>query len=240
MKGEKNWPEVPFAKLSWSSMAQTLAELAVDLLGPAGLLAKGGPDAVDRGKWTTAVRLPALLDHRRRLDRDPEEHHRRPGHRHARQVARLTASRCVLPSATDAVAHEPAADPRHLHHRRRPPHLAPRRLRGGRRDGQAPEPLDMWEQVAARPRPTRAPASRARSGRSRASTSSTRSRGSTTTPWAGWPSAWGVAAAAAATRASAGRCPTCWRPRWRRRSGAGDLDLGAARRRARRWPRCAA
>ena len=52
MKGEKNWPEVPFAKLSWSSMAQTLAELAVDLLGPAGLLAQGGPDAVDRGKWT--------------------------------------------------------------------------------------------------------------------------------------------------------------------------------------------
>ena len=52
MKGEKNWPEVPFAKLSWSSMAQTLAELAVDLLGPAGLQARGGPDAVDRGKWT--------------------------------------------------------------------------------------------------------------------------------------------------------------------------------------------
>jgi alkylation response protein AidB-like acyl-CoA dehydrogenase len=52
MKGEKNWPEVPFAKLSWSSLAQTLAELAVDLLGPAGLAARGGPDAVDRGKWT--------------------------------------------------------------------------------------------------------------------------------------------------------------------------------------------
>ncbi len=52
MKGEKNWPEVPFAKLSWSSMAQTLAELAVDLLGPAGFQARGGPDAVDRGKWT--------------------------------------------------------------------------------------------------------------------------------------------------------------------------------------------
>ena len=52
MKGEKNWPEVPFAKLSWSHMAQTLSELAVDLLGPAGVLAKGGPDTVDRGKWT--------------------------------------------------------------------------------------------------------------------------------------------------------------------------------------------
>lgn len=52
IKGEKNWPEVPFAKLQWSSLAQTLAELAVDLLGPAGVLARGGPDAVDRGKWT--------------------------------------------------------------------------------------------------------------------------------------------------------------------------------------------
>ncbi len=52
IKGEKNWPEVPFAKLQWSSLAQELAELAVDLLGPAGVLARGGPDAVDRGKWT--------------------------------------------------------------------------------------------------------------------------------------------------------------------------------------------
>ncbi len=51
IKGEKNWPEVPFAKLEWSSLAQTLAELAVDLLGPAGVLSRGGPDAVDRGKW---------------------------------------------------------------------------------------------------------------------------------------------------------------------------------------------
>lgn len=52
MKGEKNWPEVPFAKLQWSYLAQSLAALAVDMLGPAGILARGGPDAVDRGKWT--------------------------------------------------------------------------------------------------------------------------------------------------------------------------------------------
>jgi len=52
MRGEKNWPEVPFSKLQWSMLAQTLAELAVDLLGPAGLMCRGGPDAVDRGKWT--------------------------------------------------------------------------------------------------------------------------------------------------------------------------------------------
>ncbi|HMD46121.1 MAG TPA: acyl-CoA dehydrogenase family protein [Acidimicrobiales bacterium] len=52
IKGEKNWPEVPFAKLQWSILAQTIAELAIDLLGPAGLLAKGGPDTVDNGKWT--------------------------------------------------------------------------------------------------------------------------------------------------------------------------------------------
>jgi alkylation response protein AidB-like acyl-CoA dehydrogenase len=51
LKGEKNWPEVPLAKLQWSYLSQYLAELAVDLLGPAGLLAKGGPDAIDRGHW---------------------------------------------------------------------------------------------------------------------------------------------------------------------------------------------
>ena len=52
LKGEKNWPEVPIAKLQWSHLAQTLAELNVDLLGPAALLARGGPDAVDKGQWT--------------------------------------------------------------------------------------------------------------------------------------------------------------------------------------------
>src|SRR5881392_473768 len=52
LKGEKNWPEVPIAKLQWSYLAQTLAELNLDLLGPAGLLARGGPDAIDKGQWT--------------------------------------------------------------------------------------------------------------------------------------------------------------------------------------------
>src|SRR5205085_9266676 len=51
LKGEKNWPEVPLAKLQWSHLSQTLAELAVDLLGPQGVLGKGGPDAVDSGRW---------------------------------------------------------------------------------------------------------------------------------------------------------------------------------------------
>ncbi len=51
LKGEPNWPEVPLAKLQWSHLAQTLAELAVDLLGPAGMMAKGGPDAADNGAW---------------------------------------------------------------------------------------------------------------------------------------------------------------------------------------------
>jgi alkylation response protein AidB-like acyl-CoA dehydrogenase len=52
LKGEKNWPEVPVSKLQWSSIAQTLAELAVDLLGPAGLLGRGGADAIEKGAWT--------------------------------------------------------------------------------------------------------------------------------------------------------------------------------------------
>jgi alkylation response protein AidB-like acyl-CoA dehydrogenase len=51
LRGERNWPEVPIAKLQWSHLAQTLAELACDLLGPAAVLAKGGPDAVDGGSW---------------------------------------------------------------------------------------------------------------------------------------------------------------------------------------------
>jgi alkylation response protein AidB-like acyl-CoA dehydrogenase len=52
LKGEKNWPEVPVSKLQWSSIAQLIAELAVDLLGPAGLLGRGGPDAIEKGSWT--------------------------------------------------------------------------------------------------------------------------------------------------------------------------------------------
>ena len=51
LKGEKGWPEVSLSKLQWSHLAQTIAELAVDLLGPAGMLGKGGPDAIDSGVW---------------------------------------------------------------------------------------------------------------------------------------------------------------------------------------------
>lgn len=51
LKGEKNWPEVPLAKLQWSFLSQTLAELGCDLAGGAGVLARGGPDAVDNGHW---------------------------------------------------------------------------------------------------------------------------------------------------------------------------------------------
>ena len=49
LKGERNWPEVPLAKLQWSFLSQSLAELNIDILGPVGVLAKGGPDAVDGG-----------------------------------------------------------------------------------------------------------------------------------------------------------------------------------------------
>ena len=49
LKGEKTWPEVQLGKLQWSYLSQTLAELNVDMLGPLGVLAKGGPDAVDGG-----------------------------------------------------------------------------------------------------------------------------------------------------------------------------------------------
>ncbi len=51
LKGLPNWPEVPLAKLQWSSLSQTIAELGVDILGPMGVLTRGGPDAVDKGHW---------------------------------------------------------------------------------------------------------------------------------------------------------------------------------------------
>ncbi len=51
LKNQQNWPEVPLAKLQWSDLAQTLAELAVDLLGPVGMMAKGAPEAADGGSW---------------------------------------------------------------------------------------------------------------------------------------------------------------------------------------------
>ena len=44
---------MPFAKLKWSSLAQTLAAIWPSTCSARpGVLAKGGPDAVDRGKWT--------------------------------------------------------------------------------------------------------------------------------------------------------------------------------------------
>lgn len=49
LKGEKTWPEVPLAKLQWSHLSQSLAELNVDMLGPLGVLAKGAAGAVDGG-----------------------------------------------------------------------------------------------------------------------------------------------------------------------------------------------
>jgi alkylation response protein AidB-like acyl-CoA dehydrogenase len=49
LKGERSWPEAQLAKLQWSSLSQALAELNVDMLGPLGVLAKGGPDTPDGG-----------------------------------------------------------------------------------------------------------------------------------------------------------------------------------------------
>ncbi len=51
LRNEKNWPEVPLAKLQWSYLAQTLAELAMDLLGPDALYGKGAEHGIDGGAW---------------------------------------------------------------------------------------------------------------------------------------------------------------------------------------------
>ncbi len=51
LNGEKGWPEVPLAKLQWGDISLWLAELALDVLGPAGLITKGSADAIDGGLW---------------------------------------------------------------------------------------------------------------------------------------------------------------------------------------------
>ncbi len=49
LKGERTFPENQIAKLQWSHLSQALAELNIDILGPMGLLGKGGPDAQQNG-----------------------------------------------------------------------------------------------------------------------------------------------------------------------------------------------
>ena len=116
---------MPFAKLQWSALAQTLAALSVDLLGPAGVLARGGPDAVDRGKWTrlysfqrystigggsTEVQKNIIADRAIKL----------PGQRPPRpDVAVDPRAPCIIGVARRTWREEPA-----------------------------PEPLDMWETMA--------------------------------------------------------------------------------------------
>ncbi len=38
-------------KVSWSELDQRIKEVAIELLGPAGLVPKGDPKAVDDGYW---------------------------------------------------------------------------------------------------------------------------------------------------------------------------------------------
>ncbi len=51
LQGEKGFPEVPLSKLQWGYISLWLAELAIDVLGPAGLVTKGGEGAIDDGLW---------------------------------------------------------------------------------------------------------------------------------------------------------------------------------------------
>ena len=80
LKGQPNWPEVPLAKLQWSRLSQLIAELAVDLLGPGGLLARGRPRRDRRRQVGPQLLVAALHVDRGGGDRDPEEHHRQEGH----------------------------------------------------------------------------------------------------------------------------------------------------------------
>ena len=51
LQGEKGFPEVALSKLQWGYISLWLAELALDIMGPAGLVTKGGAGAVEDGLW---------------------------------------------------------------------------------------------------------------------------------------------------------------------------------------------
>ena len=103
LKGEKGWPEVQIAKLQWSHLAQTLAELQVDLLGPAGAARARRPGRRRQGPVDAALQLPALHLDRRRYDAGAEEHHRRPRDQAAEEVERNAEAPNTLQLAGSAV-----------------------------------------------------------------------------------------------------------------------------------------
>jgi alkylation response protein AidB-like acyl-CoA dehydrogenase len=91
LRQEKNWPEVPLAKLQWSYLAQTLAEPGMDLLGPSALASRGADDAIDRGAWNWLYvfqRYTSIGPGRRRL----QKHHRRQGDQDAAVLVGVSRS----------------------------------------------------------------------------------------------------------------------------------------------------
>ena len=103
IKGQPNWPEVPLAKLQWSKISQTLAELAVDLLGPGGRPRQGRTRRRRRRHLDPQLLLAALHVDRRRRDGDPEEHHRQEGHQAPSEVDDRHARWCgrAVPGVVD-------------------------------------------------------------------------------------------------------------------------------------------
>lgn len=51
IKGEKPGPESSMMKLYWSHVAQDMADMAIEVLGPAGTLMQGDPDTIARGRF---------------------------------------------------------------------------------------------------------------------------------------------------------------------------------------------
>ena len=85
VKGQPNWPEVPLAKLQWSSIAQTLAELARRPARSGRPARQGRARRRRRRPVGPQLLVAALHLDRCRRDRDPEEHHRQEGAAHERR-----------------------------------------------------------------------------------------------------------------------------------------------------------
>ena len=114
LKGEKNWPEVPLAKLQWSYLSQTIAELGVDILGRVGGPRTRRPGRRGQGALEPQLRVAALHVDRRRHHRGAEEHHRRPRHQDAPSLTYGSASLCVIDAHPESIPHPPELRPRGL------------------------------------------------------------------------------------------------------------------------------
>ncbi len=99
----------PIVKLYYSELLQRLTDFAVEIGGPEAhtVLAKPMSSGWESGSWVARFRRILGVDHSRRSQRDPADHHRRTRARVAARAERGVSDR-ISPSSTTSCARSPA------------------------------------------------------------------------------------------------------------------------------------